>query len=62
MNKNKTQLDSFVEYCTEHPEMRFWQALRNWSGRHFILASYYAPHDDLFNTGSSIEDTYYWAD
>ena len=31
MNKNKTQLASFVKYCKEHPEERFWQAIRNWS-------------------------------
>ena len=29
--KNKKLLDSFVKYCTEHPEERFWQALRNWA-------------------------------
>lgn len=29
--KSKKQLDSFVEYCTAHPEERFWQALRNWT-------------------------------
>ena len=29
--KNKKLLDSFVKYCTGHPEERFWQALRNWA-------------------------------
>ena len=28
---NKEQLDLFVKYCKEHPEERFWQALRNWA-------------------------------
>lgn len=37
MNKNKLVLDDFVRYCDDHPEQRFWQALRNWSGFHFIL-------------------------
>ena len=40
-------LKSFVNYCREHPEERFWQALRNWSGHQVILA------DDL-------RDTFYW--
>ncbi len=31
MNKNKTQLESFVKYCEEYPEQRFFQALRNWN-------------------------------
>lgn len=36
MNKNKGLLQSFVAYCDEHPEQRFWQALRNWSGVSFV--------------------------
>jgi len=36
-NKNREKLLSFIEYCLEHPEFRFWQALRNWSGARFIL-------------------------
>ena len=32
MNKNKDLLKSFSEYCKERPELRFWQALVNWSG------------------------------
>ena len=31
MSKNKKLLDDFVKHCEEHPEYRFWQALRNWS-------------------------------
>lgn len=31
-SKNQKQLSSFVEYCLEHPELRFWQALINWAG------------------------------
>ena len=37
MNKNKKQLESFTKYCVEHPQERFWQALRSWSGSQFIL-------------------------
>jgi hypothetical protein len=35
---NKT-LKSFVDYCTEHPQERFYQALTNWSGYNFIYGS-----------------------
>jgi len=38
-NKNKKLLRSFTEYCEKHPEMRFWQALRNWSGYPFVLVA-----------------------
>lgn len=31
--KNKKLLNSFVDYCLKHPNERFWQALRNWSGQ-----------------------------
>lgn len=37
-SRNKLILDSFVFYCEKHPEMRFWQALRAWSGFGFIYA------------------------
>lgn len=36
MRKNQTHLSSFTVYCRNHPEQRFWQALRNWSGYRFI--------------------------
>ena len=26
----------FLRYCEEHPQQRFWQALRNWTGYQFI--------------------------
>lgn len=37
--RNSKQLESFVEYCQAHPEERFWQAIRNWSGTAFIFKS-----------------------
>lgn len=37
-NRNSEVLKSFIEYCAEHPEERFWQALRNWSGYGYIFA------------------------
>jgi hypothetical protein len=38
-NKNNEVLKDFIKYCKTHPEERFWQALRNWSGYAFIWAS-----------------------
>jgi len=29
--KSEKSLMSFLKYCQEHPEHRFWQALRNWN-------------------------------
>jgi hypothetical protein len=46
--KRNTKLDSFVKYCRNNPELRFWQALRNWSGSNFIIKStHYDPQ--MFN-------------
>lgn len=36
-NKNKEKLASFIKYCLDHPEEKFWQALRNWSNYYFIF-------------------------
>lgn len=59
MNKNKELLDSFVAFCNEHPEYRFWQALRNWCGWPFVYVS-----DSLIKTVSGdqtrVRDTFYW--
>jgi hypothetical protein len=53
-NKNLETLGSLVDYCYEHPELRFWQALRNWAGAKFILVSEECP---VFNNQ---QDTFYW--
>lgn len=37
--KSAKELLSFIQYCIAHPEDRFWQAVRNWSGYHFVLVS-----------------------
>lgn len=37
--RNSDALASFTEYCQAHPNERFWQALRNWSGWPFILVA-----------------------
>lgn len=37
-SRNESQLTDFSDYCRANPELRFWQALRAWSGYHKILA------------------------
>lgn len=36
-SKNVTLRNHFVQYCIDHPQERFWQALRNWSPWNFII-------------------------
>lgn len=45
----------FVLYCCRNPQLRFWQALRNWSGHNFIYVSDKLP--DLIVPG--LEDTFH---
>lgn len=54
MNKNEKLLKSFTEYCNKNPELRFWQALRNWCGWAFVNVSKNISEDSL--------DTFYWED
>lgn len=51
--KSKELLDSFTKYCYENPDLRFWQALRNWCGWNFVV---------VFNGASDLayHDTFYW--
>lgn len=52
--KSEKLLESFTAHCKSYPEERFWQALRNWSGHNFILASESpAKH-------AREQDTFYW--
>lgn len=53
-NKIFKTLTSFVSYCVKHPNERFWQALRNWSGFKFI----YANNDTRINDAG--QDTFYF--
>lgn len=43
-------LKEFTAYCKKHPEQRFWQALRNWSGAYAIYQS----------DGRELKDTFYF--
>lgn len=51
--RSKDTKDEFVKYLQEHPEYRFWQAVRNFSGYPFVLVSNDLPH-------KGEEDTFYW--
>lgn len=60
-------LADFTEYCQNHPEYRFWQALRNWSGYDKIIAVETTYHqvpepNPLMLSGYSEQhrDTFYW--
>ena len=52
MTNSQELLDSFTEFCNLHPGLRFWQALRSWSGADKIL----------FDNGGNQVDTFYWND
>lgn len=55
MNKNAKLLADFTRYCESHPDERFWQALRNWSGWGFIFVS-----NDVDMNIEKSADTFYW--
>jgi len=52
-SKNTDLLKSFTDYCLEHPQERFWQALRNWAKVGFIYTSEAASATD------KLHDTFY---
>ena len=52
--RNET-MNNFIEYCRNHPDERFWQALRNWSVYDVIWGAKDSPTD----TESEMEDTFY---
>lgn len=60
--RNSAVLRSFIRYCEAHPEQRFWQALRNWSGIVYIYASEIPPDEFHIIDGEAgyFEDTFYW--
>jgi len=63
--RNSKVLASFVTYCKANPELRFWQALRNWSGHSFILVSNHSNLDfwaAIFGLecDAYLKDTFSW--
>jgi hypothetical protein len=55
--RNSELLESFMDYCLSHPEQRFWQALRNWSGWSFVFVGNMGE-DGLVHP----VDTFHWED
>lgn len=61
--RSKELLASFVRYCLENEELRFWQALRNWCGWGFVLVAEYKRHLGQYSNPyeeKTIVDTFYW--
>ena len=66
--RNSKVLADFVAYCNAHPQLRFWQALLNWSGLPFIVTSSHPPCDVYAETRVmgvpservELNDTYNW--
>lgn len=61
-SKNSKLLKEFTAYCNEHPEERFWQALRNWAEFDFLLegiwnheGGYIESKDTYFRKGKKYE-------
>ena len=54
-SKNSKQLRKFVLYCLDHPDERFWQAIRNWDNSAFIFRQ---KRNEQGMT-QQIEDTFY---
>lgn len=55
--KSRDLLESLTDYCRDNPDERFWQALRNWAGVNFILAS---NATDYAQRRERAQDTFYW--
>lgn len=55
-SKNQIKLESFTKYCEQHPEERFFQALRNWVQKTVDSRWNWIYVED----GEEKEDTFYW--
>lgn len=58
--RNSEVLASFIAYCQQNPDERFWQALRNWCEMSFVLVSDIGPHDMCDANVGEVYDTFYW--
>lgn len=64
-DKNAKELYSLCDYCLQHPEERFWQALRNWSFQYYKdeFPDGTKPEIHYIFAGfdqEACEDTFYW--
>ncbi len=50
-SRNREVLRSFTDYCMDHPEERFWQALRNWCGTSYVYVA---------DEKGALQDTFCW--
>jgi len=57
--KSRKELSSFINYCLDHPELRFWQALRNWSSYKFIYGSYLDKDISNVFSDAYLDDTFH---
>jgi hypothetical protein len=57
-NKNQELLDDFRDFCLQHAELRFWQALRAWADVGFILTA--KSRDLVSNEYEELMDTFYF--
>ena len=53
--RSSSVLLSFIRYCINHPEERFWQALRNWANVPYIFIG-----DHLGSEVQGGRDTFYF--
>lgn len=61
MTEAQKLLDSLSKYMALHPEERFWQALRNWSGESFVIVSSNFMDEGIELIGEiDLRDTFYW--
>ncbi len=51
--RNEEQLESFTRFCRANPDLRFYQALRAWSGYGAVFVA-----DDA--DGAGLRNTFYW--
>jgi hypothetical protein len=64
--RNSKVLASFIAYCQQHTEERFWQALRNWCGMNFVFVSNSHPMQNPDGSmrgcydGPDLYNTFYW--
>lgn len=54
-SNNQKLLKDFAKFCSDNPELRFWQALAAWTGNCIIASKYASPI-------SEAEDTFYWTE
>ncbi len=57
--RNSETLRSFVKFCSENPDQRFWQALLSWSKLPYICWTARPPRDCPLGI-DEVGDTFYF--